>query len=116
MIQITKYSNGFPCTQCGVCCKKVGKWIIDINKIFEKLNISKEEFEFTPKINSKGECEHLTEKGKCAIYNDRPNLCRSEWVANKLKIHPNLLYPKIIKVCNQLMDEENIGEEYRIKE
>lgn len=115
MIQITRYPNGFPCTACGMCCKKIESGIENIKKLFSLYNIPLEEIDFNYKWDKNGKCEKLGKDGKCKVYNKRPNVCNISWVTNRLKLNPNLFYPEVIKVCNNLMDENDIDEKYRIK-
>ena len=49
----------FPCTKCGACCRVAG---------------------YVPELahlaNSDGACMHLTRENLCAIYENRPRICR----------------------------------------
>ena len=55
----------FECEQCGECCKH-----IDLVPDMKKYDIGN------------GICKYLLDN-KCQIYNDRPNVCRGEYIYHK---------------------------------
>ena len=48
--------QGFECSKCGSCCKRVGLVIEEFNR-------------------GDGVCKELTQDNLCAIYKDRPLIC-----------------------------------------
>ncbi|WP_454565848.1 YkgJ family cysteine cluster protein [Pseudomonas sp. AIG] len=59
-VAMTSSSLAFPCTQCGLCCQKVG--MAEQTRALDR---------------GDGTCRHYnaTNKG-CGIYNERPDICR----------------------------------------
>ncbi|WP_415900554.1 YkgJ family cysteine cluster protein [Neptuniibacter sp. QD48_11] len=56
-------SKHFPCDKCGACCKQV-----NLSKATSSLD------------RGDGTCRHLdTTTNLCAIFNERPNICRVAW-------------------------------------
>jgi Fe-S-cluster containining protein len=47
------------CVQCGACCRVAGLLIPEWDR-------------------GDGACQHLTEENRCAIYEVRPEICRTE--------------------------------------
>jgi uncharacterized protein len=92
----------FPCTQCGCCCKRVG--------LLPKGN----EFDFPYRAKENGECEMLFEN-KCKVYDNRPTICNVDELIKILKVDKSQYYKESIIACNQMMDEDGISQEYRIK-
>ena len=92
----------FPCTQCGCCCRRMGEVI--------KLGV-----DFPYKIKENGECEML-EDNKCKVYDSRPAICNIDELAEILGAERETFYKENIKCCNQMMDEDNIPQEYRIND
>jgi Fe-S-cluster containining protein len=56
----------------------------------------------------------MLEKNKCKVYDNRPLLCNIEKLANVAKIDKYIFFKENIKVCNKMMDEDNMPLEYRI--
>lgn len=54
----------FACEKCGACCKH-----LDIAKLLPA------EFD-----RGDGQCIHLLPTNRCAIYNNRPDICRGEYL------------------------------------
>ena len=64
----------FNCTQCGLCCKYVGKF--PFMKNYARLD---------------GSCKYLGENNLCSIYDKRPDICNVDkiyerYFANKMSI------------------------------
>jgi uncharacterized protein len=91
----------FPCTMCGCCCRRIG-------------DIIKQGIEFPYKAMSDGACEML-EDNKCKIYDSRPTICNIDKLAKILHIERKEFYKENIKACNQMMDDDNIPQEFRIR-
>jgi len=93
----------FPCTKCGSCCKRVGQVIaLGLN--------------FPYKTDENGVCEMLTEDNTCRVYESRPDICRIDEIAKMLKKDRDRYYKKTIRACNEMMDEDDVPQEFRIKE
>jgi|TARA_A100000172_G_scaffold77090_1_gene61112 Fe-S-cluster containining protein len=114
-------NDDFPCTKCGACCTVVDhNRLVDFYKkaaeedLLDKSKLDK--IERLP-MRPDGTCLYLQKDRTCAIYQQRPEICRTlssplkpkefsskEWIA------VNLIS------CNILMDQrKDIGEEYKIK-
>lgn len=89
-------SGKFPCTSCGACCRRVRG--IDPNW----------------PVGSDGKsCIHLNEDNSCAIYENRPRICR----VNELKPPRMTLedwYNLNAAACNYMMDEDGLPEGLRL--
>lgn len=51
----------FTCDKCGLCCKQVGRF--PFMKEYDR---------------GDGTCKYLTEENTCAIYADRPQICNTD--------------------------------------
>lgn len=105
----------FPCTSCGCCCKRINQ----VTKIFEDFPKGHPLY-FPHSWDESGKCEHLQDDNRCGIYQERPLICRVDDLADIYeKQDPELgrkgFIKANIKACNQMMDEDGIGEEFRIK-
>jgi Fe-S-cluster containining protein len=85
---------------CGCCCKKVGVVI-------------EQGIEFPYKARENGECEML-ENNKCKVYDNRPTICNIESIIKIRNLDREEYYKKNIEICNKMMDEYNMPQEYRI--
>jgi Fe-S-cluster containining protein len=92
----------FPCTGCGCCCKRVG---------LIKLLLYEEDFPFN--VDENGACEKLIDN-KCSVYNDRPDVCSVYKMALKSSIPIDEYYNLSIKICNDIMDNDNLPLNFRI--
>lgn len=113
-IQITRYPEGYPCSSCGACCKRIDKSIVETRELLKRNGVSRHLMKFPYKWDETGRCENLQDDGKCGIYDKRPNICRIEWITEKAKLNKNNFYPELIKSCNKLMDDTGIEEKFRI--
>jgi Fe-S-cluster containining protein len=91
----------FPCTQCGACCRRVGK--------------SKD---FQEPVNPDGSCSHLKEDNSCGIYETRPMICRVEEFYEKFQSEETMSKEDFFRLnseeCNNMMDEDGLDEKLRI--
>ena len=84
----------FNCTQCGSCCRNVGKSILLAQLMVENgntepLTLEIANFPFTP--DEFGRCPML-EDGKCTIYKTRPDVCNvhtlwAKYLKGKVTLH-----------------------------
>ena len=66
----------FTCTQCGLCCTKVGFALSQKDHIYQTLIDA-----FPFKADESGACEKYDkESKKCTVYENRPTICRVEMV------------------------------------
>ena len=93
-----KYEK-FPCTQCGCCCRRVGDAL-------------KQGIEFPYGAKEDGACEML-ENNMCKVYNDRPTVCNIDSVIKLLGQDKQEYYKESIRLCNKMMNEDGISEEYQ---
>ena len=87
----------FPCTECGCCCRLVGRI---------------KDFPF--KTKQDGSCEKF-EDNKCTIYKDRPSICRVDEQIERSGMGKEQGYKATVAICNKLMNMFNIDESKRIK-
>lgn len=83
--------NHFPCKQCGLCCRLVGKSIRTKHLALKD-----------------GTCRYLNKKTNlCSIYSSRPNVCRvDDYYDLKYKniMSRDEFYSMNLKICKQLME------------
>jgi len=92
----------FLCSQCGACCKSVGK-----------TNGAK----FGLPIKEDGSCANLV-GNLCSIYDDRPEICRVDALYEKhfkkFKVSKKDFFIYNTKVCHKLIDDIGLSEDYKI--
>ncbi len=93
--------DSFPCTQCGLCCKLVGKVLDNIENLDPIRRSLADNFPYKPKDD--GSCEMLSEDGLCTVYHDRPDICNISTVAKALNISLTDYYLQSAKNCNKLI-------------
>lgn len=82
----------FPCTQCGACCRRVGKFK-----------------DFPEPVKEDGSCAHLKEDNTCAIYENRPLICRVEYLYSYFApLTPEEYIQENIKACNRMIEEDGL--------
>ena len=77
----------FDCKQCGACCKHLD--IVD----------------YLPDHNrGDGVCKYLQADNKCSIYNDRPPVCRGEYVYHRYYEHMSVkdYYAFLYTLCEKI--------------
>lgn len=97
----------FPCTSCGICCRKLGLVIDEYRK----------RHDFPYNVNPDGSCEMLLQDGRCAVYDSRPDCCSIKKVYEK--DYKDLMtrkefYLQNSMICNQWMDEAGMDKDLRI--
>lgn len=77
--------NKFNCNGCGACCKLVGYSVIHARNLpqGERTQLTEEVASFPYNFNELGHCEHLLEDNSCAVYEDRPSICRVDMTFEK---------------------------------
>lgn len=85
----------FPCAgpACAACCKRVENLL--------------------PTKRGTTECIHLADDGKCSIYENRPNICRVDYMLD-IMTDRRMWYDRTVERCNQFQIEDGIDEKYRI--
>ena len=102
----------FPCTQCGSCCSHVREAIKNAqNSNHPVWNEAANTFPYS--YDSNGKCEKLID-GKCSVYNERPLLCNINKLGNLLELDTKMWYYMVAKSCNQLIEQDNLSQEYKI--
>ena len=116
-----RQNDDFPCTKCGACCivadhnrfvgfykKAAEHGIFDENKI--------DEIERLP-MRPDGSCNYLQKDRTCAIYENRPAICRILASPLKPKEFSSKEWIAVNMIsCNVLIDQQRgLSEEYKIK-
>lgn len=91
----------FPCTECGCCCRRVGKAV-------------KGGLIFPYKVKEDGSCEMLMSNNKCKVYDSRPIFCNISGLAGILGRDLDEFYKENIEICNRYMEEDGIPIRFRI--
>jgi len=102
---------GFNCTSCGLCCKNIQNVYDNSVRIAEESGIENIVF---PYRHTDGVCEKLV-NNNCSVYENRPMICNVETMAEVLKFNKSTFYKLNSKVCNDLIKEHNLPEEYLVK-
>ena len=92
--------DAFPCSQCGLCCQRVGR-----SHLTDFLD------------RGDGVCSHFDAGSRlCTVYAIRPTVCRVE--ASHTVIAPNLGWIDYCKVnaeiCNRLQEEVGMSLNFRV--
>lgn len=103
--------ESFPCSGCGCCCKRIDKLLNSLQFFSEE---DQEILNF-PYKHKNGICENLNEQNECSIYENRPLICNVDKFAEYYNKEKKSFYLNTIEVCNEIMDEDNIDEKFRIK-
>jgi uncharacterized protein len=91
----------FPCTQCGCCCRRVGK--------IKEIGVP-----FPYKVKKNGACEMLTSDNKCKVYDSRPLLCNISELAKAFGRDVEEFYYENVEICNRIMEEDKVPKKFRI--
>jgi len=103
----------FNCNSCGACCYLIGDYIKAAKYVVEKCQdvpeYVKEVSEFPHNIRSDGSCEHLQSDNTCAIYEDRPDICKVELTHKKYYSNEPIeeYYKKSEEACKKLESMAN---------
>lgn len=99
----------YPCSKCGACCRR-----INIAVQYYKSHIEKD-FQFPYGWNSQGVCENLTGDNKCAVYEERPDICNIDKMVDSLNISKQDFYQQNMEVCNRMIREDNLDLSFLLK-
>jgi Fe-S-cluster containining protein len=90
-------TDSFPCTSCGICCTRVGKFPTG------------EDFALAD-----GRCRHLQPDNRCGIYESRPEICRVKDRADKSAVPTKIFYKQFAGICNQAQKRAGVPVEFRV--
>lgn len=96
----------FPCTGCGACCKMINR-----HSVYIVRDDPEHPFYFPYQWDKTGRCENLTEENKCKVYENRPLMCNVDALIDALELDREEFYEINVKVCWDLADEFNLGED-----
>lgn len=114
------------CSSCGACCRVIGNTIQNCDTMIFLYQHAQDESaveywsrlkEFPHVINEDGSCSNLLPDNTCAIYDKRPDVCRTDYTFEKLyaKEFTQEKFDNVMKQgCNILQEELNVDEVYRI--
>ena len=107
----------FKCTGCGLCCKSVEK-ALEAAKTGDKNDPIVQELLSFPYSTVDGVCEMLNENGECKVYDSRPDICDVNKTFKKhhkgTKSKKEYFRQNNI-ICNQMIKENNLSDEFLIK-
>jgi len=92
--------DAFPCSQCGLCCQRVGR-----SPLTDFLD------------RGDGVCTHFDAVTRlCAVYDRRPMVCRVEAAHNVIAPHLDRTdyYKANAEICNQLQEETGMSLNFRV--
>ena len=64
-------------------------------------------------VPAAGTCEKLVD-GRCSVYETRPLICNIDKMITHLGIDREQSYRETAQVCNQLIDEDGLDEDFKI--
>lgn len=82
----------YPCTGCGACCRRVHmipQWPLEL-------------------LKEDGSCVNLLEDNSCAIYEERPTICRVDEMMEIMGADKDFWYKTNADYCNTWMDEDGV--------
>lgn len=84
----------FPCTNCGLCCRKL-----------------------PPQIphQTEGICDHLGEGNLCKIYEERPTYCRVEDMAAWYGVPIRQHFRVTAAICNKWIKDAGMDSSYLVR-
>jgi Fe-S-cluster containining protein len=115
--------SDFPCTGCGVCCKRAGRAVDIAKQLLREGNTNiyvQDVAAFPFPYDQTGRCSQLTDDNKCKVYKDRPLICniKQVWVKHHQAdgiISLDNYYLSAAMLCNEMMKEENVDENFFIQ-
>ena len=114
---MTLDSFEYPCTQCGMCCKQVGKVLANRSAALPLLQdtpLGQYLVDFPYQAAEDGSCEML-ENNVCLVYDNRPTLCNIKNFVEHLPIKQKVLhYLNNVDACNAMMDAADVDPGLRI--
>lgn len=97
----------FPCSSCGICCRKIGTVIDE----YRRNN------NFPYNVKADGSCEMLMDDNRCKVYENRPDCCSIKKIYENNVRHTMTrkeFYYQNSLVCNKWMEEEKADKSLRI--
>ena len=102
----------YPCTACGACCRRVGAALAAPALPDSTLAEAIASFPFAARED--GSCEQLTPEGKCAVYEDRPLLCRVDAMRERSGVPERWYYALSAAACNAMQEQDGLPESFRV--
>ena len=107
----------YPCTQCGMCCKQVGKVLENREAALPLLQdtpLGQHLADFPYQAKEDGSCE-MFENNVCLVYGSRPTICNIKAFTQDLPTEQKVLhYLRNVDACNAMMDAADIDQSLRI--
>lgn len=106
--------DSFPCTQCGLCCRLIGKLLATKERIEDPvLRFLVEQFPYA--TDADGVCEKL-ENNACSVYENRPVLCNIDQVAVLKGVDIEDYRRLNAQICNMLINLHGLEDSFLIKD
>lgn len=102
----------FPCTACGACCRRVGAVLEARHPVNGALAEAVAQFPYQARPD--GSCDQLTDAGRCAVYGDRPMLCRVDVMQAKSGLPAPLYHAVSAAACNAMQDADGLPSSFRV--
>lgn len=104
----------FPCTSCGLCCKKIQEIKENIESYKELPVMYQAIQEFPYGVKEDGSCLKLT-NGLCEVYEDRPLLCNIRRLGEEAGYDQLAWYKLNALSCNTLILSSDLDESYIVQ-
>lgn len=102
----------YPCTGCGACCRRVGAVLAAPALPDSPLARAIAGFPYAARED--GSCEQLTVEGQCAVYEDRPLLCRVDAMREQANVPERWYYALSAAACNAMQEQDGLPTRYRV--
>lgn len=109
--------NSFPCSSCGQCCRVVG-FMLSLREHMKPEDECYEEFISFPYEANEGICSQLQDDNTCGVFDNRPNLCKSEFMFEKYfskRLTKNQYHFDLAANCNELIKMGKLPDKYLVK-
>jgi len=104
----------FPCTGCGLCCKRIGAITAD-PEVFRGVPVLYEAVkEFPYEALPDGSCSMLS-NDRCTVYEERPLLCNVKKLGELHNLDRDSWYAINAMSCNTMIKEAGLPEEYLVR-
>ena len=88
----------FPCTKCGACCRRA--YAVSAGSL---------------PVDERGFCAHLTARNECAIYDQRPDICRiTPQAAERMGMDWGEFVTGNVQRCNKYIEEDGMPPHFRV--
>lgn len=104
----------FPCSGCGLCCGSIRHALSRVDDFRAHPLLHHELLNFPFEVTADGACSQYLDQ-RCAVYADRPLICRVDEVAQALGADLAQWYDINAQGCNHLIREAGLPATYLVR-